>query len=288
MNFAEALRSSGIDARDARILLAAATGFSEASVLAFPEKALAPETEARALDFFSRRRRGEPVAYILGRKEFYGLELAVNPAVLIPRPETELLVELALQRPFSTVLDLGTGSGAIALALKASLPEAVVTGSDVDVAALAVAHANAARLSLDVRVVAVEASAAALVVARRNAIKHALDIEFRHGRWLDAVAGERFELIVSNPPYVPASDPHLADLGYEPREALVAGADGLDAIREIVLAAPAHLDPRGWLLVEHAMGQDGAVREMLSTGGLEDVQSWPDLAGIARVSGGKR
>jgi release factor glutamine methyltransferase len=137
-------------------------------------------------------------------------------------------------------------------------------------------------------VVAVEASAAALVVARRNAIKHALDIEFRHGRWLDAVAGERFELIVSNPPYVPADDPHLADLGYEPREALVAGADGLDAIREIVLAAPAHLDRLGWLLVEHAMGQDGAVREMLSTGGLEDVQSWPDLAGIARVSGGKR
>ena len=262
MNFAEALRSSGIDARDARILLAAATGFSEASVVGFPEKALAPETEARALDFFSRRRRGEPVAYILGRKEFYGLELAVNPAVLIPRPETELLVELALQRPFSTVLDLGTGSGAIALALKKARPPA--------------------------RVVAVEASAAALVVARRNAIKHALDIEFRHGRWLDAVAGERFELIVSNPPYVPASDPHLADLGYEPREALVAGADGLDAIREIVLAAPAHLDPRGWLLVEHAMGQDGAVREMLSTGGLEDVQSWPDLAGIARVSGGKR
>ena len=128
--------------------------------------------------------------------------------------------------------------------------------------------------------VAVEASAAALVVARRNAIKHALDIEFRHGRWLDAVAGERFELIVSNPPYVPASDPHLADLGYEPREALVAGADGLDAIREIVLTAPAHLDPRGWLLIEHAMGQDGAVREMLSTGALKTCSRgpiWPEL-----------
>ena len=262
MNVAEALRSSGIEARDARILLAAATGFSEAVVVAFPEKALPPATEARALDFFSRRRRGEPVAYILGRKEFYGLELAVNPAVLIPRPETELLVELALERPFSTGLDLGTGSGAIALALKKLRPRA--------------------------RVVAVEASAAALVVARRNAVKHALDIDFRHGRWLEPVAGERFELIVSNPPYVPAGDPHLADLGYEPREALVAGADGLDAIREILGAASAHLEARGWLLLEHAMGQDRAVREMLSKGGLEDVQSWPDLGGIPRVSGGKR
>lgn len=262
MNFAEALRSSGIDARDARILLAAATGFSEASVLAFPEKALAPETEARALDFFSRRRRGEPVAYILGRKEFYGLELAVNPAVLIPRPETELLVELALQRPFSTVLDLGTGSGAIALALKKARPPA--------------------------RVVAVEASAAALVVARRNAIKHALDIEFRHGRWLDAVAGERFELIVSNPPYVPASDPHLADLGYEPREALVAGADGLDAIREIVRSASARLRLGGRLLIEHGAGQDGTVRELMGMAGLEEIRTWPDLAGIPRVSGATR
>jgi release factor glutamine methyltransferase len=182
--------------------------------------------------------------------------------VLIPRPETELLVELALQRPFSTVLDLGTGSGAIALALKKLHPRA--------------------------RVVAVEASAAALVVARRNAVKHALDIDFRHGRWLEPVAGERFELIVCNPPYVPAGDPHLADLGHEPREALVAGADGLDAIREISGAASAHLETGGWLLLEHAMGQDRAVRQMLSTRGFEEVQSWPDLAGIPRVSGGKR
>jgi release factor glutamine methyltransferase len=262
LNVEEALRSSGIDARDARILLAAATGFSEASVVAFPEKALPPATEARALDFFSRRRRGEPVAYILGRKEFYGLELAVNPAVLIPRPETELLVELALQRAFSTALDLGCGSGAIALALKKFRPGA--------------------------RVVAVEASAAALVVARRNAVKHALDVDFRHGRWLEPLAGERFELIVSNPPYVPAGDPHLADLGYEPREALVAGADGLDAFREIVPAAAAHLAPGGWLLVEHGKAQEAAVRDMLLASDLEDVQSWPDLAGIPRVSGGKR
>lgn len=262
MTVAEALRASGIDAREARLLLAAASGFSEASVLAFPEKTLPPEIEACAREFFSRRRRGEPVAYILGRKEFYGLELAVNPAVLIPRPETELLVALALERPFSTVLDLGTGSGAIALALKKARPLA--------------------------RVVAVEASAAALVVARRNAVKHALDIDFRHGRWLDAVAGERFDLIVSNPPYVAAGDPHLAQLGYEPREALVSGADGLDALRDIARAALEHLTRGGWLLLEHGMEQDGAVREMLRVAGLEEVRSWPDLAGIPRVSGGKR
>jgi len=258
----EALRASGIDPRDARILLAAATGFSEGSVLAFPEKVLAAESEARAAEFFARRRRGEPVAYILGRKEFYGLELAVNPAVLIPRPETELLVELALQRAFATALDLGAGSGAIALALK-----------------------NARRQA---RVVAVEASAAALAVARRNAVKHALDVDFRHGLWLEPVTGERFDLIVSNPPYVAASDPHLAELVYEPRAALVAGADGLDAIREIVRTARAHLTAGGWLLLEHGFAQDRAVREMLRAAGFDDVRSWPDLAGIPRVSGGKR
>ena len=262
MNVGEALRSSGIDPREARLLLAAASGFSEASVMASPERSLPAETEARALDFFARRRRGEPVAYILGRKEFYGLELAVNPAVLIPRPETELLVELALERAFATLLDLGAGSGAIALALKKARPLA--------------------------RVVAVEASAAALAVARRNAVKHALDIDLRHGRWLAPVTGERFDLIVSNPPYVAANDPHLDDLTYEPREALVAGSDGLDAIREIARAAPTYLTHGGWLLLEHGMGQDRAARDVMQASGLEEVQSWPDLAGIPRVSGGKR
>ncbi len=262
MTVEDVLHSSGIDRREARLLLAAASGFSEASVLAFPEKPLAAESEARAVDFFSRRRQGEPLAYILGRKEFYGLELTVNPAVLIPRPETELLVELALQREFGAVLDLGTGSGAIALALKKTRPTA--------------------------RVVAVEASAAALVVARRNAVKHALDLELRHGRWLEPVAGERFDLIVSNPPYVALGDPHLADLGYEPREALVAGRDGLDAVREIARAAPAHLVSGGWLLLEHGAGQDRPVRQIFEAVGLEEVRTWPDLAGIPRVSGGKR
>jgi len=258
----QALAASHLDSREARLLLAAATGFSEAAVLAFTERALSAEAEARFVDFTARRRRGEPVAYILGRQEFYSLALAVNPAVLIPRPETELLVELALARDFSTALDLGTGSGAIALAIKKHRPHA--------------------------RVVAVEASAAALEVAKRNSVALGLEVEWRHGRWLSPIEGERFGLIVSNPPYVAAGDPHLAALRFEPASALVSGADGLDAIREIVAAAPPHLAEGGWLLLEHGIGQDGAVRELLGRAGLEDARTWPDLAGIPRVSGAKR
>jgi release factor glutamine methyltransferase len=257
----EVLRRAGIDAREARLLLAAASGFSEASVLAFPERDLPEETEGRFRELVQRRARGEPVAYILGRKEFYGLELAVNPAVMVPRPETELLVDLALQRDFSSLVDLGTGSGAIALAIKRHRPAA--------------------------RVVAVEASAAALVVAQRNAARYGLQIEFRHGRWFEPLAGERFDLIVANPPYVAEGDPHLPDLGFEPRVALTSGADGLDAMREIVRQAPGHLARGGWLLVEHGMGQEAAVRALLLQAGLEDIESCPDLARIPRVAAGK-
>jgi release factor glutamine methyltransferase len=258
---AEALKDSGIDAREARLLLAAAAGFSEASVVAFPERELPQHTRTLFHEYVNRRTRGEPVAYILGRKEFYGLELEVGPAVLIPRPETELLVDLSLQRGFSSMVDLGTGSGAIALALKRQRPGA--------------------------RVVAVEASAAALEVARRNAAKHGLAIDFRQGCWFGPLAGERFDLIVANPPYVAEGDPHLPDLGFEPPGALLAGADGLDAIREIVRAAPRYLRPGGWLLLEHGMGQDRAVRELFLQAGLEEVDSCPDLARIPRVAGGK-
>jgi release factor glutamine methyltransferase len=257
----QALRSVSIDQREARLLLAAATGFSEASVLAFPERHLPEQTQTRFREFVQRREQGEPVAYILGHKEFYRLDLVVNPAVLIPRPETELLVDLALQRAFGSVVDLGTGSGAIALAIKHERPQA--------------------------RVVAVEASAAALVVAQRNAIKHGLEIDFRHGRWLEPLAGERFDLIVANPPYVAEGDSHLRDLGFEPHGALVSGPDGLDAIREIAREAPRHLAPGGWLLLEHGMGQEGAVRALLSQAGLEEIHSCPDLARIPRVAGGK-
>jgi release factor glutamine methyltransferase len=137
-------------------------------------------------------------------------------------------------------------------------------------------------------VTAVEASAAALAVAQRNAVKHGLQVRFLHGRWLEPVAGEQFEVILSNPPYVAEGDPHLKDLGFEPASALVSGPDGLDAIREIAKAAPAHLAPGGWLLLEHGLGQDAAVRALLESAGLEEVQTWPDLAGIPRVTGGKR
>jgi len=256
----EALRA--LDAREARLLLAQATGFSEASVLAHPERSLPPEAEARFLEFAARRARGEPIAYIVGEKEFYGLPLAVNPAVLIPRPETELLVELALARNPASVLDLGTGSGAIALAIKRHRPQA--------------------------RVVGVEASVAALAVATRNAVKLGLDVELRHGLWFEPVAAEQFDLVVSNPPYVARGDAHLAqgDLRFEPQSALVAGADGLDALRDIARGAPGHLNPGGWLLVEHGLGQETAVKGLLRQAGLEDLSTWSDLAGIARVSGG--
>jgi len=261
-----ALADCGLEPREARLLLAEATGFSQASVLAHPERDLAPESEARFFAWVARRRAGEPVAYLLGRREFYGLALTVNPAVLIPRPETELLVDLALARlapqGAARVLDLGAGCGAVALAIKRQRPRA--------------------------RVIAVEAEIAALQVAKRNAAKLGLDIELRHGRWFEPVAGERFALLVANPPYVAADDPHLArgDLRYEPRSALVAGADGLDALRAIAAGAAAHLEPGGWLLLEHGAGQDAAVRALLEAAGLAPVTTWPDLAGIARVTGG--
>lgn len=244
------------------MLLAHATGFSEAAVMAYPDRALSAEGEQRFSDLAERRRRGEPVAYILGRQEFYSLPLRVNPAVLIPRPETELLVALALEREFSNVVDLGTGSGAVALAIKKHRPAA--------------------------RVVAVEASAAALEVAKRNAVALGLEVEWRHGHWCAPLNVERFDLIVSNPPYVAAGDPHLAALRYEPASALVSGADGLDAIRQIAVQARAHLRDDGWLLLEHGIGQDAAVRKLLGQAGLEEARTWPDLAGIPRVSGAKR
>ena len=261
MTVSEAIAASKIDAREARLLLAEVCGFSQASLAASPEEEIPFDVENAFFDLINERKTGVPVAYLLGRQEFYGLELSVNPTVLIPRPETELLVDLALERGPASVLDLGTGSGAIALALKFQLKRA--------------------------RVVAVDADLAALNTAQRNAAKLNIEVDFRHGRWFAPVAGERFDLIVSNPPYVAEGDPHLPALRHEPRGALVAGADGLDCIRDILTGATAHLRPAGWLLMEHGQGQDSAVRELFRQGGLESVQSWPDLTGISRVTGGK-
>ena len=261
MKVSEAIAASGIEAREARLLLAEVCGFSQASLAASPEQEIPFEVENAFFELTKKRQGGVPIAYLLGRKEFYGLELSVNPSVLIPRPETELLVDLSLERRPASVLDLGTGSGAIAIALKFKMPEA--------------------------RVVAVDSDLSALITAKRNAARLNLDIDFRHGRWFEPVAGERFDLVVSNPPYVAEGDPHLGALRYEPRDAQVSGLDGLEAIREITLAAGAFLLPGGWLLLEHGFDQEAAVRELLAGAGLEPLTTWPDLAGIARVSGGK-
>lgn len=263
MKTGQAIASAGIEAREARLLMAEVCRRSEAGVLAHPERELTAAETDRFSALAARRRAGEPIAYLLGRREFYGLELSVSPAVLIPRPETELLVELAIAWHPERVLDLGTGCGAIALAIKRALPEA--------------------------EVFAVEASLAALEIARSNALRHGLEIEFRQGRWFEPVAGERFDLVVSNPPYVAEGDPHLSqgDLRFEPREALVAGREGLEAIREIAARAAPHLLPRGWLCFEHGLGQDAAVRELLEASGFEAVATWPDLAGVARASAGR-
>src|SRR5258708_21226243 len=203
-------------------MLGEATGFSEASVIAFPERQLPAEVEKSFLEYVSRTTRGEPIAYIVGHKELYGLDLAINPAVLIPGPETEVLVDLALARSFESMVDLGTGSGALALAVKKQRPAA--------------------------KVVAVEASAAALVVARRNATKLGLEIDFRHGRWFEPLGGERFDLVVSNPPSLPGAEPHLADLRFEPRGALLAGPEGVASLPEIVNGAGAIQLSRAWPL----------------------------------------
>ena len=264
MKVGESLAASNLPAAEARALLAHATGWPRTTLIAESERDL-PESAAREFAAAAARRRsGEPIAYLLGEREFYGVAFAVDSSVLIPRPETELLVDLALERiavgVAARVLDLGTGSGAVALAIKHSRPYA--------------------------QVCALDGSAAALEVARANAARHRLVVDFIEGHWFEPMVGRRFELIVGNPPYVAQGDRHLAegDLRFEPREALVSGVDGLDAIREIATNAPAHLEPGGWLMLEHGMGQDAAVRALFARAGLDSPRSWPDLSGIPRVT----
>ncbi|KQP17824.1 peptide chain release factor N(5)-glutamine methyltransferase [Pseudorhodoferax sp. Leaf267] len=268
MTLDQALRDAaarGIARLDAQLLLLHALGRDpndRAWLLAHDTDALATDTVARFGSACERRLNGEPVAYIVGRKEFFGLELAVDARVLVPRPDTETLVAWALDHLAAngTALDLGTGSGAIALALQHARPGATVTAVDRSADALAVARANAERLGLPVR--------------------------FTQGDWLQGVAG-RFDLIVSNPPYIAAHDPHLPGLVHEPLQALVAGTDGLDDLRTIVGSAGAHLHPGGWLLLEHGYDQAEAVRALLAQRGFGKVASRRDLAGIARCSGGQ-
>lgn len=253
---------------DAEILLAHACGQTRSWLRAWPEHELDDAAQARYNDFIDRRAAGEPVAYITGTREFWSLELRVTPATLIPRPETERLVELALERiPADArwrIADLGTGSGAIAIAIAHERRNCRIVATDTSPDALAVAADNARRLDID-------------------------NIEFRHGDWCAALGTDRFELIASNPPYIAAHDPHLAqgDLRFEPGTALTPGGDGLAALRAIVAQARRHLHPPGWLILEHGYGQAAAVAELLTAAGYVDIAGYTDLAGQDRISLGR-
>ena len=260
--------SAGIDRLDAQLLLLHALDKSAAErawLVAHDQDALPAVAAARFTALCARRAQGEPLAYLVGRQEFFGLTLAVDARVLIPRPDTETLVNWALTllpvAPSSAkVLDLGTGSGAVALALKHARPHSAV--------------------------LAIDACEQALCVARANALSLGLEVTMTTSCWLESVSGV-FDLIVSNPPYVREGDPHLAALGHEPLQALTAGADGLDDLRQIIAQAPAHLADGGWLLLEHGYDQADAVSLLLREGGFEAVSSRPDLAGILRCTGGR-
>jgi release factor glutamine methyltransferase len=264
---AQWLRDAGDAAvrRDVEVLIGHALGVTRAHLYAHAEDAIDESDGARIRELIDARRRGVPVAYLIGQREFWDMTLAVSPAVLIPRPETELLVELALERlpRDARVLDLGTGSGAIALAIKRGRPDCVVVATDVSDAALSVARANAATLNLL--------------------------IDTRGGDWYDAVADAGlFDAIVSNPPYVAANDSHLPALVSEPTIALVGGADGLDALRTIVAGAPSRLAACGVLLVEHGFEQGAAVRELFGAAGFGAIATHRDDAGHERVTLGTR
>ncbi|MFI8744848.1 peptide chain release factor N(5)-glutamine methyltransferase [Pseudomonas sp. NPDC077186] len=252
---------------DAELLLAAALNKPRSYLRTWPERE--PDDEQQALfdAYLQRRRAGEPVAYILGHQGFWSLDLEVASHTLIPRPDTELLVESALELLPATplaALDLGTGSGAIALALASERPAWRVTGVDRVAEAVALAERNRQRLKLD-------------------------NAEFLHSHWFSALAGRCYDLILSNPPYIRADDHHLdqGDVRFEPSSALVSGADGLDDIRAIIQAAPAHLQPGGWLLLEHGFDQAEAVRALLAGAGFAEVDSRRDLAGHQRISLGR-
>lgn len=252
---------------DAELLLAAALGKPRSFLRTWPERVVDREARERFEGWLARRRAGEPVAYILGRQGFWSLDLEVAPHTLIPRPDTELLVETALQLlPASParVLDLGTGTGAIALALACERLSWQVSGVDRIPEAVALAERNRERLRL-------------------------ANVGFRQSHWFSALEGERFALIVGNPPYIPGSDPHLqqGDVRFEPKSALVAGHDGLDDIRLIVAQAPRFLEPGGWLLLEHGYDQAAAVRDLLLGNGFSEVESRRDLGGHERISLGR-
>ena len=263
---ADSSTAAGADL-DAQVLLAHALAIPRAQLRSHPEAPADPQRIPHYLALIERRAAGEPLAYLTGWREFWSLTLAVNPAVLVPRPETELLVERALAlRPAAEgrVADLGTGSGAVALALASERPRWQITATDLSGAALAVARANAARLAITT-------------------------LTFRAGSWFEPLGAEAFDLIVSNPPYVAAEDPALASaaLAHEPRLALSPGADALSCLRTIVRGAPHHLAAGGWLLLEHGALQGPAVRDELVLAGFRYVRSHRDLGGHERATEGQ-
>jgi release factor glutamine methyltransferase len=261
------LHAAKLAPREARALLAHALGVPREALVAHPERTVDPGTAAAYHALCAQRAAGVPLAYLLGTQEFYGRPFRVTAAVLIPRPDTETLIEVALslleRQPSPRVLDLGTGSGCIALTLACEVPRATVIATDV--------------------------SAAALDVARDNAEQLGATVQFRAGDWYDAVADAApFDLVTSNPPYVAAGDPHLDALKHEPALALSDGADGLRCLHLLIDCAAAHLAPGGWLLLEHGFDQAAAVAERLRTRGFAAVQSTRDLAGQRRVTRGRR
>ncbi len=264
----EQARALGLDRLDAQLWLAQVLQRPRAWLIAHAEAELTPAQQEAFMAGCRRRADGVPLAYLLGEREFHGLTLQVGPAVLVPRPDTETLVDWALEllaMPLAQqpeVADLGTGSGAIALALKHRHPAA--------------------------RLVATDRSAPALEVARANALRHGLQVEWRLGDWWQPLRGRRFHLVASNPPYVAEDDPHLAALRHEPAMALTPGGDGLSALAEIVHGAPAHLHEGGWLLLEHGHEQANAVCRLLAEAGLQSVQTRTDLGGRPRCSAGRK
>lgn len=266
MNLAQALQRAqraGLARLDAQLLLAHVLQRPRVWLLAHDDEALAAPDEARFDALVAQRAALVPLAYLTGRREFHGLELVVGPGVLVPRPETELLVDWALEvaPAQSRVVDLGCGSGAVALAIQHARPDLRMTASDLSAEALAITADNAQRLGLA--------------------------IEMMRGSWWAPLEGRRFDLVVSNPPYVAEADPHLVALVHEPISALTAGADGLDALREIADGAPAHLNPGGWMLLEHGHDQADAVAAMLRAAGFCDIATRRDLAGHRRCTGGR-
>jgi len=257
-----------IDRVDARLLLQHVLDVEHAFLLTHPDQVLTAQQTEKFSRLVRQRSDGIPVAYLIGRRDFYDLTFRVNEAVLIPRPETELLIELALKlipdNQFCRILDLGTGSGAIAITLAKHRPQSQITAIDLSSEAIAVSRWNAENLEVN-------------------------NIYLKTGNWFDELSGERFDLIVSNPPYVAENDPHLqqGDLRFEPQMALSTGDNGLACIRHIIATAPDYLVNNGWLLLEHGYDQAAACRRLLGDRDFSNICSYPDLAGIMRVSGGQ-